>query len=170
MFMLNSPNSPFRLEEALSWQGFDLSKLEDLLLGSQNKLPSSSQHQPKTLVFLSRTGYPLEKALSLQAFYSRMRLIWAVHGNLEVYPPEEEFLFKEDKVGDVRRLDLIAQAASDPMFGYRPRTCFGLGPCTLSPATLANPADDSGEGTFATAIRSVGLYGIYSSIPPEITL
>ncbi|KAK1761776.1 hypothetical protein QBC33DRAFT_520135 [Phialemonium atrogriseum] len=97
MFMLNSPNCPFRLERALSWQGLDLSKFEDLLLGSQSNQPSSSQHQPKTLVFLSRTGYPSEKALSLQAFYSRMRLISAVHGNLEVCPPEEEFLFKEDK-------------------------------------------------------------------------
>ena len=73
--------------------------------------------------------YPL-RGFSLNEFYDQMDVIKASHGQIQLYPSRDEVLQEELKMGDIRTLDSIAQR-SDPEFAWRPKTCFGGGPCNL---------------------------------------
>ncbi|EOA85888.1 uncharacterized protein SETTUDRAFT_151673 [Exserohilum turcica Et28A] len=68
---------------------------------------------------------------TLDSVYSAVRLLKHIHpASFRVYPNEEEAQQEMNKLGDIRALDDIAQS-SRPEFSYRPRTCFGHGPCQL---------------------------------------
>ncbi|KAF5689146.1 hypothetical protein FDENT_4510 [Fusarium denticulatum] len=72
--------------------------------------------------------------LSMDDLYSHLQILSAAHGSLSICPSETENKSAACKIADIRALDIIAQD-SDWKYSYRPRTCFGMGNCTL-PSTL----------------------------------
>ncbi|KAB2099945.1 hypothetical protein AG0111_0g11664 [Alternaria gaisen] len=68
---------------------------------------------------------------TLDSVYSAVRLLKHIHGTaFRAYPNESEAWQERAKLGDIRALDDIARS-SPPEFSYRPKTCFGHGPCAL---------------------------------------
>ncbi|KAH7208447.1 uncharacterized protein BKA55DRAFT_698165 [Fusarium redolens] len=85
-------------------------------------------HDKRLVVYVSCTVSSWSP-VSMDEFYYQMRVMKAIHGNMRVYPRESEALWDELKIGDVRAFDEIA--ASGINFIYRPKTCFGVGKCSL---------------------------------------
>lgn len=99
-------------------------------LNERDQLVERIQAMPQTkmLVFVSCTNSSWHNPGS-EDFYRYMDLIEATHGNVVVHPSETELKWEELKIGDVRVFDEIAQ--SNQKFTYRPKTCLGIGECTL---------------------------------------
>ncbi|KAF7573981.1 hypothetical protein PtrM4_056040 [Pyrenophora tritici-repentis] len=68
---------------------------------------------------------------TLDKVYSTVRLLKHIHpASFRVYPNENEAEQERNKLGDIRALDEVA-SSSPQEFSYRPRTCYGHGPCKL---------------------------------------
>ncbi|PZD26496.1 ARO8, Transcriptional regulator, partial [Pyrenophora tritici-repentis] len=68
---------------------------------------------------------------TLDKVYSAVRLLKHIHpASFRVYPNENEAEQERNKLGDIRALDEVA-SSSPQEFSYRPRTCYGHGPCKL---------------------------------------
>ncbi|KXX76724.1 hypothetical protein MMYC01_209300 [Madurella mycetomatis] len=58
-----------------------------------------------------------------------------MRATVSIFPSETERRWELGKIGDIRALDEIAkeqEALGNHRFAYRPRTCFGVGKCTLA--------------------------------------
>lgn len=77
----------------------------------------TSTHEPQDLTF----QHTYEAIRNLRIHYS---------GRIRPYPSQSELWQDRLKVGDIRALDEIASRAPAE-FSHRPKTCFGLGECTL---------------------------------------
>jgi hypothetical protein len=117
-------NGPLRLGKVLNWNHLSEDDLDSLL-------SMEAEHDQKILVFVARNSYPSPGSMSIDAFYNKMEYIMAANDSIELYPSRDEFMFEEQKVGDIRTLDAIA-AGSAYEFAWRPKTCFGVGPCQLA--------------------------------------
>lgn len=72
--------------------------------------------------------------LTLSSFYDHLRPLSAVSESVTFFPSETEHRWESEKIGDIKALDDIAteqREAKNDRFGYRPRTCFGVGSCSL---------------------------------------
>ncbi|KAI0568637.1 hypothetical protein Alg215_12073, partial [Pyrenophora tritici-repentis] len=68
---------------------------------------------------------------TLDKVYNTVRLLKHIHpASFRVYPNENEAEQERNKLGDIRALDEVA-SSSPQEFSYRPRTCYGHGPCKL---------------------------------------
>ena len=68
-------------------------------------------------------------------FYNHLRRLSTVRGSVTLFPSETEHRWESEKIGDIKALDDIAteqREAKNDRFGYRPRTCFGVGSCSLT--------------------------------------
>ncbi|OAA71129.1 hypothetical protein LEL_09720 [Akanthomyces lecanii RCEF 1005] len=83
-----------------------------------------ASHQDQVLLFISDTSCD-ETAEDL---YSATDYLEAVRANFQVYPKKSEWSWSLQKVGDIRILDDAAQESNT----WRPKTCFGMGECSLT--------------------------------------
>ncbi|KAL6351811.1 hypothetical protein LRP88_14904 [Fusarium phalaenopsidis] len=99
-------------------------------LNQRDQLVERIQAMPQTkmLVFVSCTNSSWPSP-GLEEFHSYMNLIEAAYGNVVVCPSETEVKWAELKIGDIRAFNGIAQSSNK--FTYRPKTCLGIGECTL---------------------------------------
>jgi hypothetical protein len=84
----------------------------------------------RTVFFLHwTTDEPTDS--TLDSVNSAVRLLKHIHGTaFRAYPNESEAWQERAKLGDIRGLDDVARS-SPHEFSYRPKTCFGHGPCAL---------------------------------------
>ena len=100
-----------------------------------------------TVIFVSSTLTQWPDYLSTDDFYKKIGEVADAHGGLRVYPSKTETDRAHRKIGDIRALDMIAET-SQYAFSYRPKTCFGIGKCTL--------VDAAAEKTVLKRGRSCG--------------
>ena len=84
-----------------------------------------------TVIFVSSTLTEWPDYLPTDDFYKKISEVADAHGNLRVYPSKTETDRAHHKIGDIRALDMIAES-SEYAFSYRPKTCFGIGQCTMA--------------------------------------
>ncbi|KAK1754116.1 hypothetical protein QBC47DRAFT_385735 [Echria macrotheca] len=73
--------------------------------------------------------------LTLQEFYDRLNPVLGMRNNVLFFPSRREHEFETDKIFAIRTMDEIAELQREKgieKYAYRPRTCFGLGKCTLA--------------------------------------
>lgn len=120
-----------------------------------DKLPGYVRQasKPVTLILTFMTK-DWAGSMHLKEVYNHLRPILAAHPSLSVIPTESEALCYEMKIGDIRRLDDIAALTKNTAFAYRPRTCLGLGNCTLfepiEPTGHHGGTTPRGSGTVGT--------------------
>ncbi|KJZ68370.1 hypothetical protein HIM_12237 [Hirsutella minnesotensis 3608] len=83
----------------------------------------SSNHD-QVLLFISDTSCDE----TVEDLYRATDYLEAVRANLKVYPKKSEWSWCQQKVGDIRILDDVAQQSN----AWRPKTCFGMGECVLT--------------------------------------
>ncbi|KAM0362848.1 hypothetical protein ACHAO7_011080 [Fusarium culmorum] len=81
------------------------------------------------LIVLSNTSADWEY-MSISQLYGYLQVLAATHGSVAVCPSLSEAQWANGKIGDIRKLDMIAQR-SDRKYSFRPKTCLGIGRCTL---------------------------------------
>ncbi|EGU85061.1 hypothetical protein IWW34DRAFT_837722 [Fusarium oxysporum f. sp. albedinis] len=114
--------------EFKSWKWLVSNVLGNTLLSYIMEKKASS-----VLILLANSHGDWE-TLSMDDLYSHLQMLSAAHGSLSICPSETENRSAACKIADIRILDMIARDA-DWKYSYRPRTCFGMGKCTL-PSTL----------------------------------
>lgn len=65
---------------------------------------------------------------TVEDLYRATDYLEAVKPNLKVYPKKSEWSLCQQKVGDIRTLNDLAQQSN----AWRPKTCFGMGECVLT--------------------------------------
>ena len=65
---------------------------------------------------------------SMEDLYRATDYLEAVRADVAVYPKKSEWSWCQQKVGDIRTLDDVAQESN----AWRPTTCFGMGDCLLT--------------------------------------
>ncbi|KAM0362803.1 hypothetical protein ACHAPK_011500 [Fusarium culmorum] len=81
------------------------------------------------LIVLSNTSADWED-MSISQLYGYLQVLAASHGSVAVCPSFSEAQWANGKIGDIGKLDMIAQQ-SDTKYSFRPKTCLGIGMCTL---------------------------------------
>jgi hypothetical protein len=101
-----------------------------------------------TVIFISSTLTQWPDYLSTEDFYRKIGKIADAHGNLRVYPSKTE---TDRAHHDIRALDIIAKNSAY-VFSYRPKTCFGIGQCTLAVLTAEKTALKRGSSCGAADV------------------
>ena len=78
----------------------------------------------KVLLFISDTSCDE----GMEDLYRATDYLEAVKAGVAVYPKKSEWSWCQQKVGDIRTLDDVAQESN----AWRPTTCFGMGDCLLT--------------------------------------
>ncbi|KAF2105224.1 hypothetical protein BDV96DRAFT_592861 [Lophiotrema nucula] len=83
-----------------------------------------------TVIFLHWTTEE-PKGMSLNDAYAEIRMLNHIHGaKIRPYPSESESWQERFKIGDIRAFEEEARSGP-PEYSYRPKTCYGHGPCQL---------------------------------------
>ena len=117
--------------EFRNWTWFKKQLDSHSLLSSLLDMTKTCTSRSTTILFMSSTLTQWPGGVSPSEIYEKLTRIADVHGNLRLYPNRSELNRAHHKVGDIRALDMIADD-SEHVFSFRPRTCFGTGPCTLA--------------------------------------
>jgi len=113
---------------AYMWDWLD-NQLQDNILSSSCR---DERGEPlHSLLFLHwTTDEPMKP--TLDSVYRAARLLKNIHpSTFRIYPSESEASQERGKLGDIRALNHVAQSSRE-QYSYRPKTCFGHGPCELS--------------------------------------
>lgn len=129
------PGLSLVLNRAINWnKEVDAKRLQELIIAERAKCAH-------LVLFVPRDCFPSEGTMTLGNFYDAAEEVLDIYRGIRVYPSRHEGLFADRKLGDIAELDRIARVTQ----AWRPRTCLGMGPCSLPPG----PARTVSKRTFS---------------------